>query len=102
MSGHWPFDNAQVAGQRRHLPFHEEATMSKYLQPRDNSRIGPAPLVKLAYSIEEVIEATGIGRSSLYVDIAAGRLRARKRGSRTIILTADLTEYLATLPPAQA
>jgi len=56
---------------------------------------------KLAYSIEEAVEVTGIGRSSLYLDIAAGRLVARKRGTRTIILTADLAAYLAALPPAQ-
>lgn len=57
-----------------------------------------AGVPKLALSIEEVIEATAIGRTSIYEDIAAGKLRARKRGRSTIILTADLAEYLAALP----
>ncbi len=58
----------------------------------------PAAAPKLAYSIEEAIAATGIGKTSLYDDIAAGLLVARKRGTRTIILTTDLNQYLAALP----
>jgi hypothetical protein len=57
-----------------------------------------APLPKLAYTIPEVTEVTGIGRTSIYEEIAAGRLVARKRGSSTIILAEDLAAYLAGLP----
>lgn len=57
-----------------------------------------AGVPKLALSIEDAIEASSIGRTSIYEDIAAGKLRARKRGRSTIILTVDLAEYLAALP----
>ena len=54
--------------------------------------------LKLSYNIAEVVEITGIGRSTLYVDIAAKRLVAKKCGSRTVILANDLAEYLDRLP----
>ncbi len=53
-----------------------------------------------AYSIAEVARLTGRGRSTLYELIAAERLRARKLGSRTIILETDLTNFLNSLPDA--
>ena len=53
---------------------------------------------KLAFSIPEAVRATGIGKTTLYEEIAAGRLIARKRGSSTIILTGDLNDYLEALP----
>jgi hypothetical protein len=57
----------------------------------------------LAYSIEEAAKVSGIGRTSLYVEIAAGRLIARKAGAkRTIITEGDLRAYLASLPNALA
>lgn len=58
----------------------------------------PSRSAKLAYTIPEVIRATGIGRSSLYEDIGAGRLRTRKRGRCTIILAGELQDYLEGLP----
>ena len=53
---------------------------------------------KLAYSVEEAAEALGLGRTMLYGEIAAGRLRAKKIGKRTIILVDDARAYLASLP----
>jgi excisionase family DNA binding protein len=55
----------------------------------------------LTYSIDEAVKATGIGRSCLYEEISGGRLRAVKRGRRTLILADDLKAWLASLPPAQ-
>ena len=55
-------------------------------------------MAALAHSILEVVEATGLSRTSIYEDIRAGLLTARKRGRRTIILDVDLRTYLATLP----
>jgi hypothetical protein len=53
---------------------------------------------KLSYTIRQAVQATGIGRTSLYDDIMSGVLPAHKRGKSTIIMTADLTAYLAGLP----
>lgn len=54
---------------------------------------------QLGYTIAEAVKATGIGRTTIYADLKAGRLAARKRGKRTIILADDLRAYLASLPP---
>lgn len=60
----------------------------------------PAATAKLAFTIPEAIKATGIGRTALYEEIKAGNLRARKRGSQTLILADDLHEFLTGLPAA--
>jgi excisionase family DNA binding protein len=52
----------------------------------------------LAMHIEEAAQKTGAGRTVLYQEIRAGRLIARKIGRRTVITTADLETWLATLP----
>ena len=53
---------------------------------------------KLAYSIKDLVEG-GIGsRTTIYEAIKAKKLRARKRGGSTIILPADIEEYLQNLP----
>ena len=53
---------------------------------------------KKAYSIREAVEAGAGSRSVIYENIKSGALRAKKRGRRTVILAADLTEYLESLP----
>lgn len=53
---------------------------------------------KLAYTIKEAVAVSPLSRSTLYEDIAAGRLLARKRGGRTFILRADLEDYLKAMP----
>lgn len=52
----------------------------------------------LAYTPETAAAASRIGRTKLFQAIKEGRLRARKSGRRTIILAADLNEFLASLP----
>lgn len=52
----------------------------------------------LARSVQEAAYEVGISRSMLYREISAGRLRSRKVGRRTIVLDADLTEWLEALP----
>ncbi len=54
--------------------------------------------MRLGNSIEDCAARTGFCRSVIYADISAGRLRARKRGHRTIILEDDLLDYLRNLP----
>lgn len=56
---------------------------------------------KLSYSPNEVPEVTGIGRTTVYAEIAEGRLRARKIGRRTVVLHDDLVEWLSELPERQ-
>jgi excisionase family DNA binding protein len=55
-------------------------------------------MLKLALRIDEVCDATGLGRTSIYAAIKNGFLRARKCGRVTIILSSDLERFLQTLP----
>ena len=55
-------------------------------------------MAKLAYTIPEAVEAGAGGRTKIYEAINAGTLRAKKRGKRTVILAADLAQYLESLP----
>ena len=53
---------------------------------------------KLAYTIPEAVEEGAGSRTVVYEAIAAGKLKAKKRGKRTIILAPDLVQYLQSLP----
>ena len=53
---------------------------------------------KRCYSIPEAQAEGAGGTSSLYEAINAGRLKAKKLGSKTVILSDDLDEYLKNLP----
>jgi len=53
------------------------------------------PEGRMAYSVEEVRRALGIGRSTIYDLLAMGRLRSVKAGRRTLIPAAALEAYLA-------
>lgn len=55
---------------------------------------------KMALSIPDAIAASGVGRTLLYREIQFGRLKAKKAGGRTLILTDDLEDWLANLPAA--
>jgi hypothetical protein len=52
----------------------------------------------LAFTVKSFCETFGIGRSLAYVEMAAGRLRARKVGNRTLILRADAEQWADSLP----
>ncbi len=56
-------------------------------------KIDPAGL-----SVIEAARLAGVGRSTIYEELASGRLQARKLGRRTVILDADLRQWLASLP----
>jgi excisionase family DNA binding protein len=53
---------------------------------------------KLAYTVGEATELSPCSRSSLYEAIAAGELKARKLGRRTLIMADDLRSWLESLP----
>jgi excisionase family DNA binding protein len=53
---------------------------------------------KLAYSIKEVQQLVGVGRTSIFKAIKEQKLRIAKCGSRSLVLSSDLQEWLASLP----
>jgi excisionase family DNA binding protein len=53
---------------------------------------------QLAYTLAEVCTAVRTGMTALYEEINSGRLRAVKRGRRTLVLSSDLRDWLERLP----
>jgi excisionase family DNA binding protein len=53
---------------------------------------------RLGYSIEHLAKEVDVGRSTIYQEIAAGRLVARKVGRRTVIRRSDAIRWLRSLP----
>ena len=66
------------------------------------TNVRPDHTKKLTYSIAEVVTLTGVGRSFLYEEIAAGRLRVKKAGRRTLVPDGYLKAWLEGLPEARA
>jgi hypothetical protein len=56
---------------------------------------------QLAYGIDTLGKIADIGRTTVFLEIAEGRLKARKIGRRTVILKDDAAEWLASLPAMQ-
>ena len=52
---------------------------------------------KLAYSIGDVQQLGGVGRTSVFKAIKDGQLRIAKCGSRTLILPDDLIGWIESL-----
>jgi excisionase family DNA binding protein len=59
------------------------------------SDVAPRSAEKLAYSIDEVVEITGLSRDLLYGQMRMGRLRYIKVGRRRIITRQHLDAFLA-------
>jgi hypothetical protein len=57
---------------------------------------------KLGYSVPALAEAADVSRSKLYEEMAAGRLKAKKFGARTIITAEEAKRWLDSLPDLQA
>ena len=55
-------------------------------------------IVPFAMSIADAVRMAGLGRTSLYAAIAAGKLKIRKSGRRTLIETAALRQFIDALP----
>jgi excisionase family DNA binding protein len=53
---------------------------------------------KHALTIHEACSYSGIGKTKIYEAINAGKLKARKVGKRTLILSDELREFLSSLP----
>ena len=56
---------------------------------------------KLGYSVDSLAEAADSSRSVIYEEIATGRLKAKKLGSRTIIPADEAKRWLDSLPDFQ-
>ena len=52
----------------------------------------------LAYTVDEACNVAKVGKTSLYEAINKGDLPAKKRGRRTLILSADLRGWIERLP----
>ena len=55
-------------------------------------------LEPLAIGIPEAIRVAGVGRTKLYAEIAAGKIKIRKSGRRTLIEPSELRRYIEALP----
>lgn len=55
---------------------------------------------KLAYRIDEAVNATGVSRTQIYAELRAKRLSAVKYGTRTLILREELERFLKSLNQA--
>jgi excisionase family DNA binding protein len=53
-------------------------------------------------SVSDACRIAGIGRTKIYEAISDGRLKARKFGKRTLVLRADLQDFLTGLPVVEA
>lgn len=82
---------------RVHMGEHMPMIKAPPLVPSNVDDLPEHPL-PLALTITEAVKVTGVGRSTIYAELAAGRLKARKLGTRTLITSADLREWLAALP----
>lgn len=52
----------------------------------------------LSLNIAQVMHETGLGRSTVFLAIRDGKLRAKKMGRRTIVLRDELRRFLDGLP----
>jgi excisionase family DNA binding protein len=57
---------------------------------------------KICYQIPEAVEVSGLGRTTLYREIAAGRLETVVVGRRRLVPRAALEDYIARLRSEQS
>lgn len=56
---------------------------------------------RVAYSVTEFCASTGVGKTRFYAEVAAGRIRPVKCGSRTLIPASELQAWLERLAAQQ-
>ena len=70
-------------------------TLTRPLQ-RNAERSHQPSFEKIAFTVAEACEASGIGKTSLYSVIAEGKLKAFKAAGRRLILKKDLEAFLTS------
>ena len=55
---------------------------------------------KIAATVQEATEITGLGRTSIYQLIRDGKLTRRKYGNKTLLLVEELEAVVKSLPVA--
>lgn len=53
--------------------------------------------IPLSYTVEEACAIIGVGKTKIYEALDSGKLPAKKWGKRTLILRADIQQYLSNL-----
>lgn len=71
-------------------------------QPATYDRANAAQVAPLAYSIKDAGRALSISRASVYRELAAGRLKARRAGGRVLIPATSVAAWLNALPIAHS
>ncbi|MEP2742779.1 MAG: helix-turn-helix domain-containing protein [Bauldia litoralis] len=56
----------------------------------------------IGLTVRQVVELSGLSRSTIYEELRIGRLIARKLGRRTVILRGDFRSWLEGLPAMPA
>ncbi len=56
---------------------------------------------KSFYTVAEIIEITGLGRTKIYEEINSNALKAKKCGTRTLIEAASFEQWKNSLPTYQ-
>ncbi len=88
------------AGRQRPAKPGLSAENSKTFKPhaRFETLAASSPVERAAFTIDETVVMTGVGRDLIYEAIKNGRLVARKLGRRTIIPADALEKFIAHLP----
>lgn len=55
-----------------------------------------------AYTVSSFCQTWGISRAQFYIELREGRIKARKNGSRNLILAEDAEAWANALPTRQA
>jgi len=55
----------------------------------------------IAVTIPKAVEVSGLGRTTIYQLIGAGKIDARKQGRRTLVMVESLSRHLESLPKAE-
>lgn len=54
---------------------------------------------KVFYTVAEIIEITGLGRTKVYEEINSNALKAKKCGTRTLVTAESFHEWSKNLKP---